>query len=303
MNRFLRSCLVPVLLVQVLSAATKIDLTRVTPVPARQSIPTQDFFRPRALSQPSLNRAGTHIAALMTAGEDKHLLLVYDIATTKADSLAFHGDRDIYNAYWLSNSIIMFQLSSRKMLGLGMMGTDIRNLTDTYPLQQYNSSSLVSIPLANPLQPLIWNRNDLETQRDAGVVVVDARARDRAIVDLSVAMNDFEYVAKRDKAVENNRRSISHSYPMAPGPGLTYHYMADNQGELAYAFTSADGELSMFRLEGGKWIRCPVDLETVSIVDCDNKPGKLLAIGPAVDGKPHPLQIIDAASGELGPIV
>src|SRR6478735_11036988 len=68
-------------------AAENLDLERKTPVPADQPIPTQDFFRPLSLSQPVLNRAGTHIAAIVSAGEDKHMLMVYDIATAKIETL------------------------------------------------------------------------------------------------------------------------------------------------------------------------------------------------------------------------
>jgi len=63
-----------------LAAAPKFDLERVTPVPATEPIPTMDFFRPRVLSQPVLNPSGTYIAAVVTAGEDKHELQVYGLA-------------------------------------------------------------------------------------------------------------------------------------------------------------------------------------------------------------------------------
>jgi hypothetical protein len=80
-----------------LRAAEKIDLERTAPVPADQPVPIQDFFRPRALAQPILNRAGTHIAAIAAADEDKHFLLVYAIATTDVKTLGFNSAKDIYN--------------------------------------------------------------------------------------------------------------------------------------------------------------------------------------------------------------
>lgn len=303
MKRFLRACLACALLAQSLFAADKLDLDRVTPVPADQPIPTQDFFRPRALSQPSLNRAGTHIAALVSADEDKHLLMVYDIATAKPDTLAFRGARDIYDVHWLNNSRVLFHLSSRKMYGLGIMAADVGNLSGAYPLQQYSGSSLVSIPLERPSHPLIWNRRDIENQRDTGIAAIDSRNRNTDIVDLTTSMNDSAFMALRDKVRDSNRLAIDHSYPVPPGPGVTYRYMADKKGELAYAFTANKGDLSMFRLEGEKWIRCPVDLEEIDILDNANEPGQLLVIGPARDGKPNPLQLLDAATGQLGEIV
>ncbi|HEX2861607.1 MAG TPA: alpha/beta fold hydrolase [Lacunisphaera sp.] len=303
MKRLLRPFLACALIAPTLSAADKIDLDRTTPVPADQPIPTQDFFRPRALSQPSLNRAGSHIAALVSANEDKHMLLVYEIASGKPESLAFRGARDIYNVYWLNNSRVLFQLSSRKMYGLGIIAADIDKLTEAYPLQQYSGSSIVSIPLAKPTHPLLWNRYDIENGRDSGVVSVDSRSKTAAIVDLTGAMNNSLYMAQRDRVRENNQKSIAQSYPVPPGSGVTYNYMADKRGELAYAFTSTNGNLALFRLDGQKWLPCPVDLEEIDIIDNGNEPGQLLVIGPARDGRPHPLQLLDAATGKLGEVV
>ncbi|MDQ5977184.1 MAG: hypothetical protein QG602_156 [Verrucomicrobiota bacterium] len=303
MKRFLRPCLALALTAPALFAAEKIDLERVTPVAADQPIPTQDFFRPRALAQPILNRSGTHIAAIATADEDKHFLMAYDIATSKVNSIGFSSAKDIYRVYWLGDRRLLFQLSSRKQFGLGMAVTSVDNLNDISALQQYNGSSLVSIPLKDPEHPLIWNRFHLETRRDAGVVAVRASVRNLPIVDLSVSMNDQAYMQSHSKVRDNNDRTTVRSYPLPPEPSVTYGYMADKEGQLGYAFTSANGNLAMFRLEGEKWIGCPVNLEEIDLIDNANNPGELIVLGPAVDGKPHPLQLMNAATGQLGDIL
>lgn len=284
-------------------AAEKLDLERVRPVPADQPIPIQDFFRPRVLAEPILNRAGTHIAAIISANEDKHLLLVYDITTAKADSLGFPGTKDIYNVYWLNDSRVLFQLSSRKMYGLGIMAADIHRLNNPYPLQQYSGSSLVSIPLKQPDQPLVWNRRDLESERDVGVVALNSRLSNLPIIDLTGAMSGYDFMQVQAKVRSSNDRTIVRSYPAPESGGLVYRYMTDKEGELAYAFASRQGNLSMLRLEENMWKPCPVDLETISVVHSANEPGQLLVIGPARDGKPNPLQLMDAVSGELHEIV
>ena len=46
--------------------AKKRDLERIQPVPATEQIPVMDFFRPSLFTSPTLNRAGTHIAARVT---------------------------------------------------------------------------------------------------------------------------------------------------------------------------------------------------------------------------------------------
>ncbi len=304
MKQLVRSCLVLALVVPTLPAADKIGLARVTPVPADLPIPIQDFFRPSALARPTLNLAGTHIAAIMTAHEDKRQLLVYDIATTKGESLAYDGDKDIYNLHWLGNSRVLFNISSQKYYGLGIMAADITNLRDAYPLQQYNGSSLVSIPLDKPTQPLIWNRYDFEINRDNGVVALDAEAklRDANIVDLTAAKNSGNH-GLWNRVRQNNNENVTHRYPMPSGSGITYRYMANKQGELAYAFTSTNGALAMLRLNDKEWLPCPVDLEEIGILDNANEPGWLFVTGPAKDGKPHPLQLLDAATGQLGEVV
>ncbi|GEM_PF-2693564 len=82
-------------------AGESYDLTRTTPVPADQQIPAGDFFRPALAQEPRLNRAGTEIAAVVTAGEDRHLLLVYDVATRKYGMVGGNMDYDINEVRWL----------------------------------------------------------------------------------------------------------------------------------------------------------------------------------------------------------
>ena len=288
------------LLAQTLFAADKIDLDREIPVPADQPIPTQDFFRPQVLTQPELNHAGTHIAAIVTAGEDKHLLLVYEIATGKVNSLGSSQEKDLYGLDWLGNSRVLFHISSRKLYGLGIMAADIDNLSHAYPLQQYQGSRLVSIPLKNQLYPLIWNRSDAENERDNGVVEVNSNRQAGKFIDLTSATTD--YASAVETLRENNRRSIVQTLPPAGENGTVYHYMADKTGELAYAFTSIQGNLSMLRLDGGQWTRCPIDLEQVDIVGNANEPGELVVVGPRIDGKARPLQLLDAKTGKLGDV-
>lgn len=302
-SSFLRRSLLGAALATSLHAAPKLDLERLTPVPPDQSIPTQDFFRPRLLAQPILNRAGTHIAAIASEGEDKHFLMVYDIKTAKVESTGFTSEKDIDGVRWLGNSRVLLHLSSRKESSLGIMAADIDRISKIYPLQQHNGSSVVSVPLKNPEQPLLWNRFHLESGRDVGVVAVTTGLNSISWVDFSRAMNGYNAQLAYSKVRENNNRVTLRSYPTPPEPGLTYRYLADKEGQLAYAFTAHQGNLSLFRLVEKKWVRCDVDLEAIDVVDNANQPGQLLVIGPAKDGQPRPLQILDTATGALGEVV
>jgi pimeloyl-ACP methyl ester carboxylesterase len=282
-----------------LPGAEKIDLVRVAPVPADQPIPTQDFFRAPALARPIINRSGTHIAALVTGDEDKHLLLVYAIADGKIETVGSHNDQDIYNIHWLTNSRVLFQLVSRKMYSLGLMAADVGRLSHAYALQQ-SGSSLVSVPLKNPGHPLVWNRFDFETGHDEGVSALNSDVQSGSIIDLTAATANMAQVAQ---IREQNAHCILANYTQPTGPGLTTAYLADKEGELAYAIRVADGNPAMFRRVDKQWLPCPVDLETIDIIGNANEPGRLFVRGPAVGGKPQPLQFMDAASGRLGDIV
>lgn len=59
-------------------------LERMTPVPADETIPVIDFFRPQTLRNPRLNRAGTHFAALVSTPEDSWELASYDLEALKS---------------------------------------------------------------------------------------------------------------------------------------------------------------------------------------------------------------------------
>lgn len=283
--------------------AASLDLKRVTPVPATEQIPTMDFFRPSVLSQPVLNPSGTHIAAVITDGEDKHDLLVYCLSDRMIETVGGSADKDIYSVYWLNDSRLIFGLASRKLYGIGLLAADVGDLRSAYPLLQYASTRLVSIPLKNRLRPLIWRRSDIEIHKDLGVADINSGIATGKIVDLqSATLGTNTWSAAMDVR-DNNAKHIIDTYPLPPGSGVTYHYDTDKEGELAYCYTSDNGNLSMFRLVDKQWVRCPVDLEQIDVLGAGNEPGQLWVLGPRQEGKPRALQLMDAATGKLGEVV
>lgn len=282
------------------AAAPKLDLERIVPVPADQPIPTQDFFRPALLSEPELNRAGTHIAAIVTAGEDKHQLFVHDIAKDKFEVLGDGTSREFYNVSWLDSTRVIFHVSSQKAYGLGLLAADVGNLRMAYPMQQYTGASLVSVPLKNERQPLVWNRSDFETGNDEGVVVLNSNIQTGYMADLTGATANGDSLAS---VRDNNFKRIIRYLPKPTGPAVTYRYMADKTGELAYCFRSLNGNLSLLRLDGTKWVPVSVDLEEVDVIGNANEPGQLLVVAHTNDGKPSPLRFLDVVTGKLGDVV
>lgn len=287
-------------LTQLLPAAAKIDFERVTPVPHDQPIPIQDFFRPRILQEPKLNPSGTHIAALIALGEDRHQLLVHDLESRKNEFVGGSGDKDIYQVNWLDDKRLLFNLATRKMYGLGLLAANIGELHNAYPLLQYYGSSLIAIPPKDRLRPLVWNRYDsLETQRDLGAATINTDGQRGKLVNLVAAGANHSMAMD---ARDNNERHIATGYPK-PDRGITYGYLADREGRLAFAFTSLQGEMALHRFADGKWIQCPVDLENIDVLGSGDEPGQLVVLGPRQEGQPRALQLMDASTGLVGDVL
>lgn len=283
-----------------LQAAEKIDLKRTTPIPADQPIPIADFFRPLVLQEPKLNPSGTHIAAIVTASEDRHQVLVYDLKSQKIEMAGGSGDKDVYEVYWLNDNRIMLSLGAKKMYGLGLIAANIGDLDTSYALVQYYGSSVVAIPPKNRLRPLIWNRHDsLEHGRDLGVAEVNSNINSGKLTSLGGASGD--YSAAMD-ARDNNERHIDARYPQ-PGGGIAYHYLADRDGKLFLSFTSEAGKPTMHRLEGTQWLKCPVNLDEVDLISSADQPNEILVVGPRQEGKPRALQTMNVVTGQLGDVL
>lgn len=283
----------------VAQAAEKIDLKRIAPVPANEPIPIADFFRPRILSEPTISPSGTRVASIITSGEDKRELFVHDLKSKKDEFASFRGDRDIYSAIWLTDDQIIYFLSARKMYGLGMIGARVGRLRKSYPIQQYFATRLIAVPPKDRLHPLVWNRSDIETTRDQGASILNTRdfgGYILNILDASASWN--EILDSRDVS----EKHVDKTYPI-PGPGITYRYLADREGKLAYAFTSDGGDLSMLRLEDGKWLKCPIDLELYSVIGAGNNPGEIVVVDPKSDNKPCAVRFMDAATGTPGEVL
>ncbi len=298
---FSRLAFVLSLLPVILPAADKLDLSRVTPAPAGEPIPLQDFFRPALLQEPKLNPSGTHIAAIITAGEDRHQLLVYELKTQKTEFASGSGDKDIYSVSWLNDSRLMFNFATRKMYGIGLIAANVGQLQDYYPLLQYYGTSLIAVPPKNRLRPLVWNSHDFEANKDVGAAVINTDIRSGKVLNaLAAGADNSAMMDVRD----NNEKHILTSYPVPNlDLGITERYLADRDGSLAYAITAEKGVLTLRRLEGKDWVKCPVDLDQIDVIGPGDKPGQLVVIGPFQPDKPRALQLMDAATGQLGEVL
>lgn len=283
----------------VLPAAENLDLKRITPVGPNEKIPAMDFFRPRLLQEPVLNPAGTHIAAIVTAGEDHHELLVYELKTQKIERVSGASNQDFSNVNWLNNRRLIFELTVDKLYNVGLFAAEVGSIADSYPLIQYYNSTLIAVPPKDRLRPLVWNRYDaLERngEQDLGVAVVNTDLRNGTVTNLFAADTDMAQIAATR---ERNERHLLKRYG-SPGVGLTANYLANKDGQLEFCITVQNGQPILLRLVGARWEKCPVDLSVVDILECGDEPGQLVVRGPSQEGKPRAVQFMDGATGKLG---
>ncbi len=280
------------------------DLKRTMPVAANEQIPAGDFFRPALLQEPRISPSGSHIAAVVTMGEDHHMLLVYDARDKTYGLVGGNGDYDINQIRWLDDKRLVYEVSAQKLYGIGLYAANIGDLDNTYPLLQYAGARLISVPRKDRLAPLVWVSWD-SLQRsgsDKGAALVNSSMLSKKKgVNLLTANNEALW-ALIQTVQENNDMHILDRYPVPPW-GKTTGYMTDRDGNLEFATAAQDGHRVLYRLYGGAWVQCPVDMDHAVVFGHGNKPFEVVARRPHRDGKPSPLQFLDAASGTWGDVI
>ena len=277
------------------------DLGRDRPVPDNQEIPIADFFRPGLVNSPSLNPSGTSIAALVYAGGDHQLLMVYDLKTQKIQVLGPHADIDVTGYTWLNDKRLAYLVASQKLYGLGLFGTETSDLGDTYPILQYYGSQVIAVPRSERPSLLVWNSlNQLQSPWvDQGASLINSsRLSRQGGVDFFTNASGELMAATVQTILENNDLHMLKRYPMPPS-GTTAGYMADKDGNLAFAFTSQNAVGALFRLENESWVRCPIDVDNRAIYGAGNRPGEVVARSPGHQGHPASLDLLDAATGAV----
>jgi acetyl esterase/lipase len=287
-----------------LFAGNDYDLERLTPVMANEQVPLADFFRPPIFLYPSLNPSGTKIAAFITVKNDRYLLFVYDLATHKEEAVGGQGDSDVSRYEWLNDKRLVFDLSTQKYFGLGFFAANVGDLDNPYPLQQFYGTRLISVPRDNRTRPLVWDAFDsLREGRDLGIVSIntDLQSPGGAVSVTALQPMTLQGVSAARNAQENNERHIEDRYPVPPG--IVTGYMPDKDGHLEYAFVDLGKEHTFFRLEGGQWLRCPINTEQIAVVAAGNRPGQLVGNGGPTLAGPRPLRFLDAATGQFGEVL
>jgi dienelactone hydrolase len=293
-------CVVGSALSFALRAEAKVDLDRVTPVAAMEQIPVLDFFRPRILQDPTVNPAGTHIAAVVAAGEDHTSLMVYDLNTQKMESLGTRGDSDVDMVQWLNDRYLSYRISVKKFSGFIMGAAKVGSLQNTYPILQNFNGGMVAVPPGDRLHPLIRiGRGSEVTGQYGAVVSVNASIDTGKFMDLSGngALLDAKVL---DDASEDNVRHIMTRFPVLPTPdGFDLNYLADKEGHLEFGITSTHGRHTLHHLNGEKWETCPQDLDEINVIGCGDNPGEIVVLGPRQENQPRALEVMEGATGKV----
>jgi hypothetical protein len=283
-----------------LAADEKIDLDRRTPVAAGEEIPIADFYRPAFLQSPKVNPSGTHVAALISSVEDKHKLIVYELATMKGEVYEPPGETTISEVTWLGDHRLAFEISFYRMFGVGVYASEVGSLKNAYPLQQYVGARLIAVPPGNRTRPLAWLPSfsgDAGRDGDVGVINTDIRTgRMLNVMTVEVPSASFP------EFEEDNQKHIE-SRIVGPTEGYDAGFLADREGKLAFGFTSADGIFTMHQRVGNRWEKALVNLDEVDVLGFGRTSDEVVVRGPRQDGKPRALQFMNASTGKLGDVL
>ncbi len=274
-----------------LSAADKLDLSRVTPVDDGQTIPIQDFMRHRVLDDPVLNPAGTHLATLITDTEERSVAAVVDLKTNELEFFKVQDDRSSINGVvWLNDKRLL-------AFGYGLFTQDIGRMSDAYPLLRGTNATFVGVPRKDREHPLLWVGYGTESGvNDTGVTRINSSLN----LGLALAARQLPYDTE---SAEINRRHIMTNFPRIEGVTGAARYYSDKDGELAFAIAGDDGFEKFYRFEHDKWLLCPVDLDAVFFIGVGNEKDQIVVCPRARTGKPLPLQFMHAATGQLGDVL
>ena len=287
-----------------LAMADKLDLDRITPVLANQTIPVMDFFRPPILRDPWLNPSGTHIAAIIAAGEDHTSLMVYELKTKKIETVGVRGDSDIDWVSWLNADRFVYGVSVKKLGSFALCAGVVGALNESFPLLQNVGATLVAVPPNDRTHPLLrLPPKTSNTGRYGEVVTANAKLRRGSLMDTSGggSLLDQSHI---DEARDENDAHIVARHPILETPeGFDLYYLGDKEGQLEFGVTSTAGVLALHRLVDKHWEKCPEDLDEIKVIGSGEKPGEIVALGPRREGKPRLLEFLNAADGTPGEVL
>jgi dienelactone hydrolase len=266
------------------------DLKRTDPVPATEQIPIVDFVRPELYQSPRLNHTGSQIGAIVADDTDHTSLITYDMTTQKLDGVGGKGDRDVSTFEWLDNNRLIYVLTAHKMGGTSLFVGEAGDLVESTPVFRNAGLALIAIPPKDRAHPLADLFADGPNTGHYDVPVTFD------------AMNSATVNSESD--MEANTRHILERFPeLQLSHGFNLGFWANKEGKLAYGLAQQDGVITLHKLDGDKWIKCPEDLDQISVIQAGDNPGEVTVLGPRTGTEPRPLEFMDARTGKPGEIL
>ncbi|GAB5558362.1 MAG: hypothetical protein SynsKO_00090 [Synoicihabitans sp.] len=276
-------------------AAKDDPLDRIVPVAPDVQVPSTDFFRPPLFTRPQLNPAGTHVAALMSGGQDTLQLVVHDIESGEATMVDGLMNHDVYRHHWLNDSRLLFSLSYRKQYGVSLAAVEVNRLNRPYPVMQYAAPRLVAVPPGDRLRPLVAFQGESADKQGQVAVINTGLKRAKFVNLLGTSGGSLDFHTFREA---NARVVIKRFPPLARG--ISVGYGADPQGALSYAWSWDDGVVDFYHLQDDDWIPSPIDSEKFTVHGIGRHGTEVVVSALRYESEPSPVKFMSLVDGSLG---
>lgn len=278
----LRACLGCVLLLGHASPASTADRS---PPALPADLTVADFFRSAEIVSARLNPSGTHLAYLAYEPvTDSTGLRVLNLETKRAVGLPGSKIYDLRQFHWVGDERIVFTVTRDNLYATGLFIThhDLGR-----PPEILNGRDVVEVlgsPEARPDSLLVWVRRSARN-----------RGRPGSLVEINLRR-------KSGKGFDEDSRMISSTIQPPPGEGVR-GWLTDRSGEIRYAISNQDTNLSLYRREAGRnWSLVAADLKQVEPLAVDIDPDVLLVARLTASGL-RELVRLNTRTGVAGPVL
>lgn len=264
------------------------------------AIPVRNFFRSPALYRPVVNRSGTRVAALVDGEDDLMGVRFFDLAGNKQTGFRGSRDSDIDEVHWLDDTHVLMSTSHEKIYAEALTVVDVTEPQKLYAIERSSAVEILAVPKNNPMLPLVWIRRDAyDDGKDRGAVTLNARLTVDPKHKSILTPHNTKGYADVDMPVERYGTNASiHASYAKPKAGLTRFYLADRNGELAFAVIVDRGIETLLVLRDEKWVTSPLDLDRYDVLGAGDESDELIAVGPRQEGKPRAVVRVNATTGK-----
>jgi len=189
----------------------------------------EELFRATPLGEARLSPDGKRLGTIVTDKDDLKSLLILDLKDFKPSGLRAYRDFDISTFRWLGDDRVVFSVSKEKLYSWGLYSARLDKLDRFTPIDSYDATQIVGLPLARPGSVLVWIvQNAVDNGRPGELLELDAK---RNPVGLATP-------SRGDATIRSYRPPTG-----APVVG----WVSDRQGDLALCETWSNGNFHFYR--------------------------------------------------------